>query len=283
MPGAVGQQADPPQVDVLQAGLLHAFVQPLLQRFGGPPFGKTAFLDVPRVAEVHLVAAATQGFGIGQDFLPAAGVDVVDAPLDTAGDDVGPILLELRTPDVHRHPARHVLAADHLVDAFPVTAQGRGRDHQVRAPATAVFHVRVVVQDLAGVFGGRVACQDRLGRGQAGGERGRRGSSGAVTDELTARETFGHGWLPEIESGNMKDSRGQKHVGQKKWRTGAVQASGGHGAECLSHLSHFSALPSFCQNAFPHFPFADWGGASACCGPSFGGSSCAASAERSIL
>ncbi len=92
---AIDQQAYPPQVDVLQAGLFHAHFESLLQLFARAPLLKSAFPDMPGITEVHLVAAALQGVGVCENFLTAAGIDIIDAAFDAAGDDLVAVLLEV--------------------------------------------------------------------------------------------------------------------------------------------------------------------------------------------
>ena len=92
--------------------------------------------------QVHLVAPALERLGVALHFVVPAGVDVVDAGVDAAADDVGAL----------------------LVIAAGMAAQADRRDHQAGLALTAIFHVRVVVENLGGI--------DRLvglrGRGWAG-------------------------------------------------------------------------------------------------------------------
>ncbi len=54
---------------------------------------------------MHLVAAALEGLGVGHDLGVDAGVDVVDAALDAAGDHVVAVLLELGIVQAEADPA----------------------------------------------------------------------------------------------------------------------------------------------------------------------------------
>jgi hypothetical protein len=119
----VHEQADPPEIDVIETRFLHAFVQTLLELLGRPPLLEAALLDVPGVAEVHLVPPALEGLGIGEDLLSAAGVHVVDTPFDAASDHVVPVLLESLVLDIRGHPALRLTAPNDLDEALPVPAE----------------------------------------------------------------------------------------------------------------------------------------------------------------
>ena len=54
---------------------------------------------------MHLVAAALEGLAVGQHLGADAGVDVVDAALDAAGDHVVAVLLELGIAQADADPA----------------------------------------------------------------------------------------------------------------------------------------------------------------------------------
>ena len=189
----IGQEADPPEIDVVQPGLFHSLHQALRELLGRAPFGKAALLDVPRVSEVHFVAAARQCLGVGQDFLAAAGIDIVDAPLDAASEHVAAVLLELRTVDVHGHPTFRLRSAADFDDPFPMPAQGYSRDHQPGTAAAPVLHVAVVVENLSRVILRWIARIDDL-RGHQARSRPDCGGS-AVAEEFPASE-FAHGSPP---------------------------------------------------------------------------------------
>ena len=57
---ALLQQRDPPEVDVIEARLLHPLVEGLHQLLARPPLGEAALLRVPGEPEVDLVAPALE-------------------------------------------------------------------------------------------------------------------------------------------------------------------------------------------------------------------------------
>ena len=116
-----------------------------------------------------------------------AGVNVVDAPLDAARDDIVPVLLEILVVEVGAQPtALAENAGNHLVHTFPVAAEADGADHPAGLAAEAVFHVRVVIEDLfrvlpLGIVGGKDVCRfDADGRPS--------GDGGGGVDELATRD-----------------------------------------------------------------------------------------------
>ena len=76
-------------------------------------------------------------------------------------------------------------AADHGVDTLPVAAQSHGRDHEPGLAQPPVLHVRVVIEDLAGVLVGGVARLDNGCRGQSRGKG--HGRDRPLLNELPAR------------------------------------------------------------------------------------------------
>ena len=151
---------------------------------------------MPGVAEVHLVASSLEGFGVGQNFLPAAGIDVVDAAIDAAADDLAAVLLEILPFNVLGHPAFRFGPADDFDHTFPMASQRDGRHHHAGLAAPPVLHLLVVVEDLAGVFAGGIPGPHRLRGGQAGCHR--RGRQGTVAHKLPTRESVCHGTTPSF-------------------------------------------------------------------------------------
>ena len=190
MLAAFGEQAYPPQVNVVKAGLFHALIETFLELFGGPPLLKAAFPDMPGVAEVHLVTAALEGCAIGNDLFAAAGIDVVDAPFDAAGDDVAAVVLEIAAVDFISHPSIRLLASYYLDDAFPVAAEADGRDHQACSAAQAVFHIGVVIQNLGRIRFGFCVAAGGAGHRQSGANSSR--GNGAITNKVTTCKFVGH-------------------------------------------------------------------------------------------
>lgn len=129
MSAAFYKEAYSPEVNVVKAGFFHSFVEALLELLGRAPFFEAAFLDVPGIAEVHLVPTAFEGLGVGEDFFAAAGVNIVDAALDAAGDDIIAVFLEVLAVDVCSHPAFRFAAAYYFNETLPVTAEANSGNH----------------------------------------------------------------------------------------------------------------------------------------------------------
>ncbi|MBA7664776.1 hypothetical protein ES703_72839 [subsurface metagenome] len=145
MAAAVHEEANSPEVNVVKAGFFHSFVQALLEILSRTPFFEAAFLDVPGITEVHLVPTAFEGLGVGEDFLAAASVNIVDAALDAAVNDIIAVFLEVAAVDVCGHPAFRLAATYYFDEALPVAAETDSGNQEAGSAASAVFHVGVVV------------------------------------------------------------------------------------------------------------------------------------------
>ncbi|SPE33885.1 hypothetical protein SBA2_810032 [Acidobacteriia bacterium SbA2] len=128
---------EPPQVDVLQSGLLQAVVHALLELVERPGDGRAA-RQRPIEAHVNFLAPALHGFGIDRHLRLAACIDVVDTAVEAGIDDVSPVLLE-------------ILAAGLERDALPVPADADHGDHEAGAAQAAIIHVFIVTARLARV------------------------------------------------------------------------------------------------------------------------------------
>jgi hypothetical protein len=123
------------------------------------------------------------------DLRVGACVDVIDAPLDAPRHDLVPVLL--RSPGCEAfalsHPSPLNSPGHHLVDALPMTAQANGRHHPAGFAAAAVLHVRIVIEDAAGIEFLGIPDADDVGQSDAGGQR--RGAGCRVTNKLATSQT----------------------------------------------------------------------------------------------
>ncbi len=155
---------------------------------------------MPGIAHVHRVAASAQGPAVGEYLLTAAGIDIIDAALSTMQHDFLAVGLEVLTIDVLGHPAPGLVAADDVDEPFPMSAQADGGYHQVCLATPPVLHVRVVVENAAGICPLGVAGSDCLGGRQRARRADARRQDGrcrsGIADKLPSRNFLAHRIVP---------------------------------------------------------------------------------------
>ncbi len=167
VPPAGLQARDAPQVRVFLAGVSQKLVERGQQLLGRAVILVADLFGAVRERQIHLVASPLECPGVALDLAVPAGVDIVDARIDAAADDLGALLLV----------------------AARVPAQADGGNHQAGLSLSAVFHVRVVVEDFGGIDGflGGLGGSVRHGRrtdSHAGGRQRR------VPHELSSGHCF---------------------------------------------------------------------------------------------
>ena len=87
------QAGDPPQIRVFLLGVPEQLVQRRQESLGGAVVRLAHLFSPVREGEIHFVAAPAEGPGIPLDLVVPAGIDVVDARVHAAIDDLPSLLV----------------------------------------------------------------------------------------------------------------------------------------------------------------------------------------------
>ncbi len=94
---------------------------------------------------MHRITSSSQRFGIGSNFLQCARINIIDAVLDTSGDNIAAVIPEAVIFEVCAQPASALEnSGNHFINTFPVSAQADSRNGKFGFSKPSILHIRIV-------------------------------------------------------------------------------------------------------------------------------------------